>query len=742
MDFSNDKIFQSLNPEQRSAALAREGAHLVIAGPGTGKTHTMTARAHLLAASGIPVSNILLMTFTKKAASEISDRLSRIKQEYAGITTGTFHSVAIRLLREYGQREKLAIIDEDDERAMLDAWFQYIVKPDEKNRFALDGKPGDLLYSAYRQRSYRDGYAPAWSWAEEDSNFEFSEFRKAVESMIASSAIPDFRDKSIDEIFIDVAQSFDARKFHVGKLSFDDCIVAATKLLTEQDIDTGYSFVSVDEFQDSDKSQLEFVKALVAPYGNVFAVGDDKQSIYCWRGAYPGIFDDFRRTYEPQGLSEISLVRNYRSTAKIIDAVNSVAAARPTRSDRIIPTGDTGKNPVLFNTPKPADLTFELIRSRLKNGDNYQDIAILYRGHYGASQDLQLRLTEARIPYVVVGGKSITERLLFKRFRDCIRFVNDPIWSVPLFNIAKLLPEIGDKAAFHLSASLSEQGDIRQMCRAIDAGNLPTPLIAPARKWLRPLLLSLRDFNESTRPLQIFDAAIPCLAGLCFFRSKKQVSEYLLALEKADYPSWGEMQSCRASEMLGNPIKGLAKVIGSFSEKFRNTSEWLDAMTFDEVKADKEDAIVLSTIHGAKGKEWNTVVIGECNDGIFFSKRYLLDLHKRYERESRTENFEEWMKTAPETMEIRNLFYVAASRAKKQLAVVRTGDFRLIDELSGHGFVNSRGKYFVTQREKINGMEQEVADTMLNDREMLEQYREENKINSCNREQTFNVCPS
>lgn len=741
MDFNNDRIFQSLNPEQRQAALAREGAHLVIAGPGTGKTHTMTARAHLLAASGIPVSNILLMTFTKKAASEISERLVRINSEYAGITTGTFHSIAIKLLREYGQKEKLAIIDVDDEQAMLDAWFQYIIKPAEKYRFNLDGKPLDLLYSAYKQRSYREDAPPVWSWAEQDSAYGFDDVKNAIEPMIASSPVPGMREKSIDDIFIHVAKTFDARKFQAGKLSFDDCIIAATQLLNDKNIDTGYAFVSVDEFQDSDKSQLEFVKALVAPYGNVFAVGDDKQSIYCWRGAYPAIFNDFRKTYAPQGLSEISLVRNYRSTAKIIDTVNSIAAARPIRSDRIVPTGETGRNPFIFNTHKPDALTLDLIRSRMKNGSAYSDIAVLYRGHFGASQNLQLLLTENRIPFVVVGGKSITERLLFKRFRDCVRFVNDPTWDVPLLNITKLLPEIGEKAAFHLVNRLTSQMEIRDMCRIIDAGDMPQQMAVAARKWLKPFLEKLQDFNEYSRPAEIFDMALPYIAGLCFFRSKKQVLEYLTSLHKEGHPKWSEMQG-KALGMLGNPIKQLAKIIWSFSEKFKSTGEWLDALTFDDMKSEKENAVVLSTIHGAKGKEWETVIIGECADEVFFSKHYISDLRKRYEREGNNETFEEWMKTAPETIEIRNLFYVAASRAKKQLAVVRTGDFKLIDELSGHGLATIRGNYFITKREKINGLEQEYADSFLNDRDDLCRYREENKINSCDREQMIDVHPS
>lgn len=723
----DDPIIASLNPEQRQAALSGDGAYLVIAGPGTGKTHTMTARAHCLAISGTSPSDILMMTFTKKAAREISERLTKIDPAYAKIKTGTFHSVAIRLLREYGQGDKLAIVDEDDERSMFVAWWRYMIRQQDKKPDIFDEKDAlDMLYSAYRQRSYRDNEPPVWSWAADDSGMPLKAFEKAAGENLRFAGNPEFQELNIDEAFVKICGAFDARKLVSGKLSYDDCIIAATNLLRENNLDIGARYVSVDEFQDSDKSQLDFVRELVRPHGNVFAVGDDKQSIYCWRGAYPAIFDDFRRSYPDLG--EISLVRNYRSTAKIIDAVNSVARARPVHSDMIMPTGKEGSNPVMFNSKAPEKSALSVIRKRLANGCSPSDIAVLYRSHYGSSQKLQLELAQMRIPFVLVGGKAITERLLFKRFRDCLRVINDPSWNLPLFNLVRMFPEIGPKAADTISQTLSNSESIEKMLDILsnDGASLAgkkginQATAKAASRWIGHFLETMEKYNSKSSPVEIFDSVMPQLMGLCGLPDKKRIKEYLSEIHDLDNAH--DALNTASGVKIGSSVKGIAGIIRSFSQQYSTPAQWLDALSVDDTKEEQKEAIVLTTIHGAKGKEWDTVVIGDCCDAIFFNKHYSQDLGKRYARENPSENFEDWAETAPETMEIRNLFYVALSRAKNHLAIVRSDEFRLVDELIGHGCVNTSGEYSMTAAEVFAGLEKEEANAFLADRKKLAEF--------------------
>ena len=670
-----------LNPEQQRAATHLDGPCLVTAGPGTGKTKTLTARAHYLVRGGAAPSSIILMTFTKKAANEIRERLKSIDPVYGGVRTGTFHSIAIDIIRKYGKMPALSIIDDEEDAAELHRYCVDRLKPEK------DAMPAsDMLHAAYSMRPHKNkdiclgfasqiygeffesepGEAMDPDEAIEAEKQFLERFRKVYKESI------DFCDDEPLSVLNTIFRAYDKRKRAIGTLSFDDCILVGTEILDGPAgnlIRSGIGYVCVDEFQDSNEDQILFVNALCRHNRNIFAVGDDKQSIYCWRGAYPKVFDDFRAFWKPV---EISLVKNYRSTSDIIDAVNAAAQARPRDSDMLEPTRSQGKRPAFLPCGgvtaedvkyRQADMVFDLIQ-KCPNPDS---AAVLFRSHrFGVSGLVQAKLIEARISFRMVGGQAFTDYVVFKHFKALMRILDNPGWALPWIRLLRCFSGIGEVAAAKTAHFVSNASTPQEALKNLgilardEKGKKLQGGLQEALGFFYPM----RNMDSKTKPMEVMDKFMGTLMILSSGIAMRDVPD------KAD---WRELIKKGKMAFIDDaPVKThkqVIEIIASICERHSTPAAWLDAVNIDDTTEEDPKGVVLSTIHGAKGKEWDTVICPEMQEEVLPSAKVAQFVTESEKGDREADGYE-----SVEYTEERNLFYVAISRAKKELYLLAPVD--------------------------------------------------------------------
>ena len=603
---------QQLNAAQLRAVTAPDGPVLVIAAAGTGKTRTLTHRvAWLVLEKGIDPRQILLLTFTNRAAREMLERAAQLAGgEVGGLWGGTFHHAANRMLRRHAARlgygPDYSILDEDDTARLLRACTADLGLKDKKFP-----KPA-VLAAVFGLAANRG--VPAAETVRE----HFEGHTVDVEGVLKVQAL------------------YGQRKRAQNAMDFDDLLVNVLQLLREHpDVLAHYQermrHVLVDEYQDTNRLQADFVDLLAARHRNLLAVGDDFQSIYSWRGAEVKNILSFPQRYPDAQV--FKLEENYRSTPGILDVANQVIAGNPEQYQKTLrATRAAEVKPVLAKLTDgghQARYVVEKVRRLLESGAAEPgQIAVLYRSHYH-SMELQMELARARLDYVLMSGVRFFEQVHIKDVCALARLAANPADALACTRLLELLPQVGPKKAQALWHALGDHLNLRDAeKRAKLAGLLPKEAQAP---WQA---IAERIFPPGEEAGAILD----------------RPDELVYRFNEAFYEEYAENTFDNAEQRLED-----VREMMTFSAKYKNTAEFLSEMALlTNLDAEQNrhaalpgGAIRLTTVHQAKGLEWKAVFVLWLADGMFPAARSLEE--------------------AANEAEERRLFYVAVTRAKDYL---------------------------------------------------------------------------
>ena len=603
-----------LNEQQFAAVTAQPGPQLIIAGAGSGKTRTLTYRVAYLLENGIDPRNILLLTFTNKAARQMLDRVANLLPiDASGLWGGTFHSVGNRMLRRHGSalgyNSGFTIMDREDQKDLINTVVASAGIDPKEIRFPK----GDVL-------------AEIFSFVVNTET--------ALEELLAEK-FPYFL--PLREKITDVHGRYEKKKKATNSVDFDDLLEKTLSMLQKhENIASFYrrqfQFILVDEYQDTNKIQADFIDLLAREHRNVMVVGDDAQSIYSWRGANFQNILEFPKRYPDAKVFKIEM--NYRSVPEILQVANAAIAANVDQFQKNLqPTRESAAAKPAVVALNDGSEQAQFIAQRileLRDEDvDLNEIAVLYRAHYHALE-LQLELSRRGIPYQITSGIRFFEQAHIKDVISFIRFVANPRDEVAFKRMVKLLPGIGNRSAENLwnawDKSLNERGEITSFSERL----LAMSVSAKSKKHWTQLAHTLDEIAPGGQP--------------------NPPSEMITSVVEAIYDDYAKVNFTNY-ELRREDLDQLA----AFARQFKDLNEFLsqlalisnvDAEAAPNQTGDKE-AVNLSTVHQAKGLEFHTVFVIWLTDGMFPSSRSMDD-RKDLEEE-------------------RRLFYVAITRAKDEL---------------------------------------------------------------------------
>lgn len=597
---------KELNHEQLAVVQNGDGPCLVLAGAGSGKTRTIIYRlAHLLE-KGVDPKNICLVTFTNKAAKEMTSRAEALLgYKPQGMIAGTFHHLANYLLRHYGRRIGLepnfSILDEDDKKSLIKASVGESGVDTKKKRFPMPAVLKEIFSYAKNSRN----------------NLE----------QVIELKHPNFL--VLQDEISSVRHIYEQKKKQGNMVDFDDLLTATLNLLeTQVDVREGlarhFQYVLVDEYQDTNPVQAAILYHLSAHHKNILVVGDDAQSIYSFRAADIKNILDFNKTYPDAKI--FKLETNYRSTPNILDLANDVISKNfnqfPKNLKSLRPKLSTPSLLSAGSQDDEAKFIAEKILELRDQGVELKNMAVLFRACYH-SQVLEMELTRRDIPYEYRGGVKFFERAHIKDVISFLRaFYNhrdEAAWTRILgFGVG-----VGPSTAQNIFNFVSQKDNPRAVLE-ISSVNFGAKA---GNSWTDVLSLWKKFLNLELKPHLLIEAVLT-----------------------SHYRDYMEHQYDNFEDRL-NDLYELA----AFASKYETLEKFLTEITLYEDVAVKNDSgasydrekMVLSTIHQAKGLEWNTVFIINLIDGAFPNRRALLE-------DGGVE-------------EERRLFYVACTRAKENL---------------------------------------------------------------------------
>ena len=652
-----------LNRHQREAVLHGDGPILILAGAGSGKTSTMAYRiAHLIAERGVSPQAILGVSFTRKAASELKDRVKKLvgqvspEAAQSRFTITTFHSFCVQVLRAHadrlGYQRDFTILDSHDQLEILQTHLRNLNLDDRK----FD--PAAILFEI--------GQAKNRFLSPEQAENHFLEGAKLPSDYAIATA-------SCYEKYQGSLRSLNA-------MDFDDLIFNAVRVMTENpDLAQGYStrfrYLLVDEYQDTNPAQFKLLRLLTCAHQNICVVGDDDQSIYAWRGADPAHILGFGRQFE--GARVITLDQNYRSTSTILDAANEVIAKNTQRHAKHLWSDRGEGEPILEFVAEEdraeAELVAEEILKRAQKAVEgqitqlrpWKDFAVLYRSN-PQSRLFEEALRMRQIPYKVVGTLSFLDRKEVKDVLSYWRLVVNPKDDASARRVANWPPRgIGRGSMEAYNQHKAAVGG--SFFDALSESPRLTPKCAGAALALRDLILGLRRRLEET-PLEPAAISAWARSSLDAIGAKKALED------ECEDPA----QSTRRFENM----EELANALGQLSVKEVMAQEkenggthavtavtvlrefivrmTLNAMDEEEERErnqelrearDPKDQVTLLTLHGAKGLEYPIVFLVGMEDGFLPHRRVIEE--------------------AQDLSEERRLCYVGITRARDHLIITR-----------------------------------------------------------------------
>lgn len=574
-----------LNEAQYKAVMAQNGAHLVIAGAGTGKTRTLIYRLSRLIEDGFHPNQILLLTFTRRAAREMLERASLVLDERCKrVRGGTFHHYCAQILREHGEKiglkHNFTILDVSDTQEVL----QHVRQPFKEKHKGQRFPEKSTLYSMFS-----------------------TSFNKQMDlQFVLHQSYPQFN-HFLDDLQL-LKKNFAAYKESQNMVDFDD-LLTLTKELLENDsevrehVASKNQFVMVDEYQDINRLQADLISLFSAVHGNVMAVGDDAQSIYAFRGADHANILEYPERFEVKEI--IKLEENFRSTNPILQVANTLLSLAEYKYDKKLFTKKLeGELPGLVKTSTEQEQSQFIAQYCLhlrEQGIGLHDIAVLFRNSRD-SFDLEIELARKGIPYIKYGGQKISEAAHVKDVLAHFRVVVNPSDVISWNRILTMIDGIGPKTATELMLWMQHGKD----------GVAPTQNYVKKIEQLSQILSEIKK-NQT-------DVA-HCIS---------LINNYYEPICKKKFDDFPKR------------IKDLESFI-TIAKKFENLEQLLEDLTLDpidgtaidtEASQKEEKPLVLSTIHSSKGLEWHTVFVIQCVDGIIPSG-YSVDSKESVEEELR-----------------------------------------------------------------------------------------------------------
>ena len=573
----------SLNPAQKQAVQTLDGPVLILAGAGTGKTRTVTCRITQMIEQGIESKHILAVTFTNKAANEMQERVASMltRKQARGLTLCTFHSLCVKILREdcesLGYKKNFSIFAGSDQ---IDILRKTLIRHGGRT---VKVEPKDVLFELGKMKNVG-----------------------GTTALIK------------DDFIASVAQSYLRELRAQNAMDFDDLLVLAEKLLREhpsirQKWQERFTYITVDEFQDTNALQMSLLKQLVGPAQNICVVGDDDQSIYGWRGADITNILQFERFFPQPTI--IKLEENYRCTRPILEAANTLIKNNKGRREKQLRTQKTGGDPVRIIS-MPGDLeeaefvVEEIHEERRKSTRPWEDFAILFRANT-QSRILEQALRDRRVPYRMVGAKSFFDRAEVK---DILAFLNvmvNPDADLYLLRIYNTPARgIGEKTITLLTDWSREHH--KSVWEAMHEKSLISQFSQKTQHALTDFLSLIeryqRDFQERKSPM----------------------SDTLSAfLEEVSYPDYVR-RLCKTEAEIDKRLSTIEEMIGTlhkFCQRGKTLAQFIESVMLDSRDSDddveKKSGVCLITLHAAKGLEFPLVYLVGLEQGVLPHKRSL-----------------------------------------------------------------------------------------------------------------------
>lgn len=651
------KAYSFLNEKQREAVFTTEKPLLILAGAGSGKTTVLVQRIAFIIKYGnafftdnIPDEvltdenlaaleyiaenplatkenindamecfaenpatpwQILSITFTNKAANEMKERLQKLLGDSAeNIWAGTFHSICVRILRKYierlGYEKSFTIYDTDDQKRLITACIKEM-NLDEKNF-----QPRSVLNEISRSKDKLEGYAA-----------------------FAANAGADFRKGIVARLF----EQYEKRKAAANALDFDDIIFFTVKLLAEntdirEEYQRRFRYILVDEYQDTNISQFNLVRLLCGPHDNLMVVGDDDQSIYKFRGATIENILNFDKSFDE--VKVIKLEQNYRSTSNIIAAANAIIKNNQGRKGKELWTGNGDGEKIILkecgdNSSEGVYITEKISQLVAEKGYKYSDFAVLYRVN-ALSNSLEKAFAKSGLPYRILGGTRFYDRREIKDIMSYLCVINNPADNLRLKRIINMPKRgIGETTVDEIERLAAENG---KTMLEIMASAQSFPSLSRSAVKLMTFCDLINDFRKT-----VDSETLPVL-----FEKVIEKSGYMQMLIDAGPEDADRIDNLK--ELVSNAIQYEASneqaLLSGFLEEVALISD------IDNYNPDSP-AVVLMTIHSAKGLEFPVVFLPGLEETVFPGAQAAFE---------QTELEEE-----------RRLAYVAVTRAKKELII-------------------------------------------------------------------------
>lgn len=610
---------KELNPEQAKVVLKGEGPCLVLSGPGSGKTRTLVYRAVYLLEKGIPPQNILLLTFTKKAAKEMLDRMEHILGVYPkALWGGTFHHIGNLILRWYadklGYNRNFNILDEEDSRDLISMITQEM------------GIGGDTAKKFPRSNIIKKIFSLAVNSKKSVSVAVRENFSYLIRKEGTINIIP---------ILEEIKQKYDKRKKQQNLMDYDDLLIKWLEVLLkfpeiQKRLSQRFRYVLVDEYQDINVIQDEIISKMAEAHKNIMAVGDDAQSIFAFRAADVRNLLNFAKRYPNAKIFRIET--NYRSTPEILNLANNIIGHNQFQLKKVLKsTRKNGNLPALValaTSSQQAEFVAQRVAELRKQGASLSDITVLFRARY-QSAEIEIELIKKNIPYIVRGGVRFFEQAHMKDilsfFRVLVNFRDEVAWQ----RLLRKQEGIGLVYSKRIFKNICGYNNVKSFFQEKNVKDLASGLSSYAARGFKNLFLVFsKIYRISLKDKDYMPEIIVCVLDnwyknylQSFYEDAQDRIEDIdqLANLSLKYSSIREMLS---DFSLGEEFKG---------ENFFNLNQ----------------ALTLSTIHQAKGLEWKVVFIISLKDGEFPHAKSLQDSIFLEEE--------------------RRLFYVAATRAKEEL---------------------------------------------------------------------------
>lgn len=623
-----------LNPPQREAVLTTEGPVLVLAGAGSGKTRVITHRICHLLEKKVPARSILAVTFTNKAAAEMKERVVQMAGQRAlGVTLSTFHAFGAEVLREnlhkLGWPKKFAIVDTGDQIAL--------VRRAMRDR-QLDDKvfdPRKILTVISRvKNSGSDSLAPGARAAAtgDDDDFEDDPEQDDGDLELAASIVFPLYQLALK------AQ---------GAVDFDDLLVFPSRIFEEfPEVKRKYTerfrYIMVDEYQDTNKAQLELLRHLGSAHHNVCVVGDDDQCIYSWRGAEVRNILDFEKLFS--GGKEIRLEQNYRSNQVILDGANAVIEKNTDRrAKRMWSEVKGGPRITLCAAPSEEDEARWIaaeVRRAISEGVSADDIAILYRVN-GQSRFLEEFLREKEVRYEVHGGSEFFDRREVKDVIAYFKVIANPKDEISLLRIINTPARgIGDVTMERLNA-WALKNEI-PLWKALERSGEVEELPKGASEKVLEFVALMERYRKSFNKGNLSHVTSELLKEIDFIGHAKSHAPTLASGDRKAKAVKHVIHSLESYEKREGPKASLLTYLNRLS---------LDTKDDEDEQHHLAGRVELMTIHGSKGLEWKLVFVAGCEEDLL--------PHSGMQGEP------------PNPPEERRLCYVAMTRARERLVMTR-----------------------------------------------------------------------